>query len=180
MEIQPLYYDPVEVTVTSQGNKVSRKCAVQGSQNIKLNGNSILMADSVIRGDLTCVQMGRYCVLRERSVIQPPYKHFTKGFTYFPVHVGDYVLIEEDCVVSAVSIGSFVHIGPRAVVGASSVLKDCCYVMPGSVIPPDSVIPPFSIVGGNPARVIGELPLTNPELMRETMMTFYDMFQPRM
>jgi len=35
---------------------------------------------------------------------------------YFPVNIGESVFIDEDCVVSAASIGSYVHIGKGAVV----------------------------------------------------------------
>jgi dynactin-5 len=57
-------------------------------------------------------------------------------------------------------------------------IKDCCYVMPDSVVTQDTVIPAFSIVGGNPARIVGELPPTNVELMKEATTTFYDLYLP--
>ena len=34
-----------------------------------------------------------------------------KGVAFFPLHIGDHVLIEEDCVVNAAQVGSYVHIG---------------------------------------------------------------------
>lgn len=34
---------------------------------------------------------------------------------FFPVTIGDFVHIEEDCIVSASSIGSYVHVGRGAV-----------------------------------------------------------------
>lgn len=88
-------------------------------------------------------------------------------------------MIEEDCVLQAVSIGSYVHIGRNAVIGQSCVIKDCCYIAPESVVTPDTIIPPFSVVAGNPARVIGELPPTNSELMIAAMTNFYDNYIPK-
>lgn len=35
---------------------------------------------------------------------------------FFPTHIGDYVIIEDDCVVNAANIGNFVHIGKGAVI----------------------------------------------------------------
>ncbi len=32
------------------------------------------------------------------------------------MHIGDYVVIEDDCVVNAASIGSFTHIGKGSVI----------------------------------------------------------------
>lgn len=37
-------------------------------------------------------------------------------FAFFPIHIGDYVYIEDDCVINAASIGNFVHIGKGAVI----------------------------------------------------------------
>lgn len=56
---------------------------------------SILMKDCVIRGDLANVRIGKFCIIQSGTIIRPPYKHFSKGLTFFPVHVGDYVMIEE-------------------------------------------------------------------------------------
>ena len=53
----------------------------------------------------------KQCVIGERSVIRPPFKKFMKGVAFFPLHIGDHVLIEEDCVVNAAQVGSYVHIG---------------------------------------------------------------------
>ncbi|CRK39795.1 hypothetical protein BN1708_008021, partial [Verticillium longisporum] len=39
-----------------------------------------------------------------------------------------------------------------------AIIKDYVRVLEGSVVPPNMVIPSFSIVGGQPARVIGEVP----------------------
>jgi len=35
---------------------------------------------------------------------------------FFPLHIGDHVFIEEDCVVNAAQIGSYVHIGKNCVI----------------------------------------------------------------
>jgi carbonic anhydrase/acetyltransferase-like protein (isoleucine patch superfamily) len=35
---------------------------------------------------------------------------------FFPLHIGDHVFIEEDCVVNAAQIGSYVHVGKNCVI----------------------------------------------------------------
>ena len=35
---------------------------------------------------------------------------------FFPLHIGDHVLIEEDSIVNAAQVGSFVHIGKNCVI----------------------------------------------------------------
>lgn len=84
--------------------------------------------------------------------------------------IGDSVVIGENAVVCAASIGSFVVIGKNTVIvswhatrpllflnacslslqGRGCILKDCTRVEDGAVLPPDMVVPPFSLVAGNP------------------------------
>ena len=87
-----------------------------GSQNIVLNGKVIVQSGSIIRGDLANVRTGRYCVISKNAVIRPPYKQFSKGIAFFPMHIGDHVYIGEGAVVSAAVIGSFVYIGKNAII----------------------------------------------------------------
>lgn len=54
-------------------------------------------------------------------------------------------------------MGSYVHIGRDVVVGSMAILKDYVQVLDGAVIAPGMVVPSFSVVGGAPARVVGEL-----------------------
>lgn len=53
------------------------------------------MNDCIIRGDLASVRIGKCCIIHSGTVIRPPYKHFSKGLTFFPVYIGDHVIIEE-------------------------------------------------------------------------------------
>ncbi|KAE8579181.1 hypothetical protein XENTR_v10023937 [Xenopus tropicalis] len=116
MELSELLYNKSEYIETASGNKVSRQSVLCGSQNIVLNGKTIVMNDCIIRGDLANVRVGRHCVIKSRSVIRPPFKKFSKGVAFFPLHIGDHVFIEEDCVVNAAQIGSYVHIGKNCVI----------------------------------------------------------------
>lgn len=52
------------------------------------------MKDCILRGDMNSIRAGKYCVVGERTVIRPSYKRFSKGLTFFPVHIGDHVFIE--------------------------------------------------------------------------------------
>lgn len=100
----------------ASGNKVCRKTVLCGSQNIVLNGKVIVQSGAIIRGDLANVRCGRYCVIGKNSVIRPPYKQFSKGIAFFPMHIGDHVFIGEGAVVAAATIGSFVYIGKNAII----------------------------------------------------------------
>jgi len=126
------------------GNKVCRRSIMCGSQNIVLQGKTIVMADCIVRGDLAAVKIGKNCVIGEKCVIRPPFKKFAKGVAFFPMQIGDHVFIEDECVINAASIGSFVHIGKNSVIGRRCIIMDCSYILPNSVIPPETVIPSYS------------------------------------
>lgn len=87
-----------------------------GSQNIVLHGKVIVDKGAIIRGDLANVRTGRYCVISKNAVIRPPFKQFSKGVAFFPLHIGDHVYIGENSVICAASIGSYVYIGKDAVI----------------------------------------------------------------
>ncbi|XP_016078141.1 PREDICTED: dynactin subunit 5 [Miniopterus natalensis] len=162
----------------ASGNKVSRQSVLCGSQNIVLNGKTIVMNDCIIRGDLANVRVGRHCVVKSRSVIRPPFKKFSKGVAFFPLHIGDHVFIEEDCVVNAAQIGSYVHVGKNCVIGRRCVLKDCCKILDNTVLPPETVVPPFTVFSGCPGLFSGELPECTQELMIDVTKSYYQKFLP--
>ncbi|XP_065185166.1 dynactin subunit 5-like [Sycon ciliatum] len=178
MEQEDVFFSKSEYIETASGNKVSRKSVLCGSQNIVLNGKTIIKADCIIRGDLANIRIGRLCVIGGGSVIRPPFKKFSKGVAFFPLHIGDHVFIEEDSVVAAAKIGSFVHIGKKCVIGRRSVLKDCCKILDGTVLAPETVVPPFTIFGGSPGRCVGELPECTQEVMTDTTRSYYQHFIP--
>jgi len=60
--------------------------------------------------------------------------------------------------IEAASIGTNVWIEQGAVVGKMAIIRDNVRVLEGAVVPDYMVIGVGSVVGGRPARVVGELP----------------------
>ena len=179
----------------NKGNKVCRRSIMCGSQNIVLQGKTIVMADCIVRGDLAAVKIGKNCVIGEKCVIRPPFKKFAKGVAFFPMQIGDHVFIEDECVINAASIGSYVHIGRNSVIGRRCIIMDCSYILPNSVVPPETVIPSYSefvedffslnlfelclaVYGGSPAALVEDFPETAKELMIDVTQSFYQNFKP--
>lgn len=178
MELQDIHYNKPEYIETASGNKVSRQSVLCGSQNIVLNGKAIIQSDCIIRGDLANVRVGRHCVVGKRSVIRPPFKKFNKGVAFFPLVIGDHVFIDEDTIVNAAYIGSYVYIGKNCVIGRRSILKDCCMIADNTVLPPETVVPTFTIYSGSPGLCTGELPECTQDLMMNFTKSFYQHFVP--
>ncbi|GAB6020771.1 Dynactin subunit 5 [Chamberlinius hualienensis] len=178
MELQDIYYDKPEYIETASGNKVSRNSVLCGSQNIVLNGKVIIQSESIIRGDLANVRVGRHCVISKRAVIRPPFKKFNKGVAFFPLIIGDHVFIDEDTIVNAAQIGSYVYIGKNCVIGRRSILKDCCMIADNTVLPPETVVPTFTVYSGSPGTNSGDLPESTQEVMMDFTKNYYRHFVP--
>ncbi|XP_023237393.1 dynactin subunit 5 [Centruroides vittatus] len=180
MEASDVYYNKQEYIETASGNKVSRNSVLCGSQNIVLNGKTIIQSESIIRGDLANIRIGRHCIISKRAVIRPPFKKFSKGVAFFPLHIGDHVFINEDTIVNAAHIGSYVYIGKNCVIGRRCVLKDCCMIADDTVLSPETVVPAFSIYSGSPGLFSGELPECTQDLMIDYTKSYYQHFRPVM
>jgi len=167
----------VEYVLTKSGIHISRKTVLCGPQNIKVDGKSILKPNVIIRADLAPVKMGKFCVVNERSVVRPPCRRYKGGIVIPKISVGDHVYIGKDCVVCALSIGSFVNIGDGAIVSPRCMLKDCCQIAPGAIVPPDTVVPPFTYWAGVPAKLVRELPDSTERRMTDFTTQLYKNFQ---
>lgn len=76
-----------------QGNRVSKKSVLCGSQNIRLAGKvnsnisltleTVIKPGGILRGDLSNVIIGRYSVVGENTVIRPSYKRFKDKYVSF-------------------------------------------------------------------------------------------------
>ena len=103
------------------------------------------------------IAIGRCTIISTGTVVQPPGRISRGVFTYYPMKIGDNVFVGAHCVVAAASVSSHVHVGDRAVLGAFCIVRENVKILPGAVVPPHMVIPPGCVVGGSPARIVGEV-----------------------
>ncbi|KAH6625411.1 trimeric LpxA-like protein [Boeremia exigua] len=162
-----------EYIETDSGNKVSRRAAITGTANITLGGRTVIMADVQLRGDLrptrssatqsgkeavsTSIIIGRCTVISTGSVIKPPARISRGEIHYYPIKIGDNVFVGPNCTISAISISSHVHIGAHVTIQPFAIIKENVKILPHTVVPTNMVIASGSVVGGQPARVVGEV-----------------------
>jgi dynactin-5 len=103
------------------------------------------------------ITVGRYSYISKQAVLRPPSRLHRGVYSFYPLKIGDHVFVGERAVVEAATVGNHVHIGEDAVIGNMAILKDFAYVLDGAVVPPQMVVPSFCVVGGAPARIIGEV-----------------------
>ncbi|KAL2813920.1 trimeric LpxA-like protein [Aspergillus cavernicola] len=103
------------------------------------------------------ISIGRYSYISRSAILHPPSRLHRGVHSYFPLKIGDHVYIGERSVIEAASVGNHVHVGTDAVVGNMAILKDFAYVLDGAVVPGGMVVPSWCVVGGAPARIVGEI-----------------------
>lgn len=159
---------------------------IYGTQHIMLGGKTVIQAEAVVRGDLyrtpptpspttdghqqqqqqqqkqhassaTAISIGRYGYISKQAILRPPSRLYRGVYSFFPLRIGDHVFVGERSIVEAATVGNHVHIGREVVIGNMAILKDFAYVLDGAVVPAGMVVPSWCVVGGRPARIIGEV-----------------------
>ncbi|KAF7718630.1 Dynactin subunit p25 [Penicillium ucsense] len=169
-----------EYIETDTGNKISRRSQIHGTQHIILGGKTVIQAEAVIRGDLyrqpstatsldgsnpapaphapsVAITVGRYSYISKSAVLRPPSRLHRGVHSYYPLKIGDHVFVGELAVIEAASLGNHVHVGTGAMVGSMAIVKDYAVILDGAVVPPGMVVPSWCVVGGRPARIVGEV-----------------------
>ncbi|KAJ5736143.1 Dynactin subunit 5 [Penicillium malachiteum] len=168
-----------EYIETDTGNKISRRSQIHGTQHIILGGKTVIQAEAVIRGDLyripssaastdpsnpppsnapsVAITVGRYSYISKSAILRPPSRLHRGVHSFYPLKIGDHVFVGESAVVEAASLGNHVHVGAGATVGSMAIIKDFSVVLEGAVVPPGMVVPSWCVVGGRPARIVGEV-----------------------
>lgn len=162
------------------GNKISRRSQIHGTQHIILGGKTVIQAEAVIRGDLyrtpssvasadpgnppaqpntpsVAINVGRYSHISKNAILHPPSRLHRGVHSYYPLKIGDHVFVGESAVIEAASVGNHVHVGAGATIGSMAIIKDFAVVLEGAAVPPGMVVPSWCVVGGKPARIVGEV-----------------------
>lgn len=163
---------------TDTGNKVARRAQLHGTQHIILGGRVVIQPDVCIRGDLirtstssstseqapaqkqatgTSVSIGRYTFVSHGAILRPPHRVYKGALSFHPLKIGEHTFIGDGAVVEAASVGDHVVVGKGAVVGNMAILKDWVKVLEGAVVPDGMVVCSGCVIGGRPARVVGEV-----------------------
>ncbi|EKX50008.1 hypothetical protein GUITHDRAFT_135684 [Guillardia theta CCMP2712] len=159
----------------SQGTKFSVGAFLYGAHNISLGAKTVIESDTILRGDMAKIKIGRHCVIKPHAVLRPSFKKSKSGSSFFPMTIGNNTSIGRGSVVEALKVGSCVDIGANCIIGKRAILSDCCKIDDGTVIPPDTVVPPFARMRGIPGHIYDELPETFEGMMHQA--TFEYIFE---
>jgi dynactin-5 len=91
--------------------------APPGAPGTKQGTKTIVEPDTIIRGDMAKVKVGKHCIIRRGAVLRPSYKKIKDDMQFLPVSLGNHTYVGERTVVEALKVGSHVYIGSDCVVG---------------------------------------------------------------
>ncbi|KAK0384717.1 hypothetical protein NLU13_7195 [Sarocladium strictum] len=132
---------------------ISEKAVLQGTHSITIQAETVIHPGSKLESSVGSILIGRRCLVHERAHIgaQPEDLNTAKPGG---VSLGDYVIVEADCVVEAgdteVGDGSVLQAGSR--VGTGARIGKNCTLTPKSIIRPGEELPDDTVVYANGLR----------------------------
>ncbi len=139
-----------------EGNSpvIDSKCFVaDGSQvigRVEMQEYSSVWFNSVVRGDVNKIVIGRYSNVQDGSIL-----HCDDAY---PLIIGDYVTIGHNAILHGCTIEDHVLIGMGAIILNGAVIGKGSIIGAGAVVKENMVVPPFSMLAGVPAKVLKQLP----------------------
>lgn len=123
--------------------------------SVVLDRNSSVGYNTVIRGDINEVTIGRVTTIGDHCVI-----HTASSLpTGLPasVSIGDHNIIQNRVTMYSCTTEKNVFIGHGSVILEGAVIETGAVVLPNSVVPPGRIIPAHQIWGGNPVEFVRDL-----------------------
>lgn len=111
---------------------------------------SSIWYNTVLRGDVNRIEIGRYCSIQDGSVIHVGY--------LFPTILGDFVTIGHNSVLHGCIIKNHCLIGMGAIIMNGAVIGEGSIIASGAVVTENQIIPPHSLVVGIPGKIVKCIP----------------------
>ena len=116
---------------------------------VEMKEFSSVWFNTVVRGDVNRIEIGRYSNVQDGSVVHVSDSHASI--------IGDFVTIGHGAIIHACTIEDHVLIGMGATVLDGAVIGRGSIVAAGAVVTKGTVVPPFSLVAGVPAKILKSL-----------------------
>ncbi|WP_110953115.1 gamma carbonic anhydrase family protein [Anaerosinus massiliensis] len=117
--------------------------------DVKIEHGSSIWFNSVLRGDIDRIHIGKYTNIQDNSTVHVMGDH--------PAIIGDYVTVGHNAVVHGCTVGNNCLIGMGAILLGYCKIGDNCIVAAGTLVTERKEIPPNSMVMGAPGKVVRTL-----------------------
>ncbi len=136
--------------------------------DVVIGEGSSVWYNTVVRGDVNYIRIGRYTNIQDLSVV-----HVTTE--KFPAIVGDYVTIGHKAIVHGCIIGNYCLIGMGSIILDGAKISDYTLVAAGSLVPPGKEYPPGVLLMGVPAKVVRELTEEEKKSIEESAHHYFEL-----
>ena len=117
---------------------------------VEMKEFSSLWFNTVARGDVNRIEIGRYSNVQDNSVLHVADDN--------PAIIGDFVTVGHSAVLHGCVVEEHCLIGIGAIVLTGAVVGKGSIIAAGALVRENQVIPPHSLVVGVPARVVKSIP----------------------
>ncbi|HKB85155.1 MAG TPA: gamma carbonic anhydrase family protein [Ignavibacteriaceae bacterium] len=118
--------------------------------NVKIDENSSVWYNTVIRGDVHYISIGKMTNIQDCSML-----HVTNG--KFPLNIGSKVTIGHSVTLHGCTVNDLSLIGIGAIILDGAVIEENAMVAAGAVVTPGFVVPSGKLAAGVPARILRDL-----------------------
>ena len=118
--------------------------------DVKIEENSSVWFNTVIRGDVNYIRIGKYTNIQDLTML-----HVTTAL--YPLNIGNFVTVGHNAVIHGATVSDRVLVGMGAIILDNSVIGSDTIIAAGSVIPPNKEIPSGVMVMGTPGKVVRDL-----------------------
>ena len=140
---------------------------------VKIGEGSSVWYNTVIRGDVHDVAIGRYTSIQDGTVIHEDSGRGSGLEGGLPTVVGDYVTVGHGVILHACRIEDYALIGMGAIIMDGAVIGKGAVIGAGALVTKNTVIPPYSVVLGSPAKVVRTLTESSLSQRLEQAMHYY-------
>lgn len=118
--------------------------------DVKIEEQSSVWYNTVIRGDVHYVKIGAYTNIQDCSML-----HVTNG--EYCLNIGSRVTVGHSVKLHGCTVNDTCLIGIGAIVLDGAVVEEKSMVAGGAVVPPNFVVPSGKLVAGVPAKIVRNL-----------------------
>lgn len=137
--------------------------------NVKINAESSVWFNAVLRGDIESISIGKYSNVQDNCVI-----HSSKNY---PVNLGDYVSVGHAAVLHGCEIGDNCLIGMNSTVLNGAKIGKNSIVGAGAVVTEGKVFEEGSLILGIPAKAIKKLTKEQIENIKDNAIRYVKLAQ---
>lgn len=118
--------------------------------NVKINEDSSVWYNTVIRGDVHYISIGKLTNIQDCSML-----HVTNN--KHPLNIGDKVTVGHSVTLHGCTLKDLSLVGMGAIILDGAVIEENAIVAAGAVITPGFIVPDGKLAAGVPAKIIRNL-----------------------